>query len=134
MSAFARAYLALSALAFVLIGLNTFHDPVAAMVGLELRPASVSAVNEVRANYGGLQIAIGLVLLTGVLRAEWQRPSLWVSVAVTGGLVAGRVVSITLDGLPNNVVVFFFLLEIVSALTALVLLWRLPLSVEAEPS
>jgi hypothetical protein len=128
MSVFARAYLALSALAFVFIGLNTFHDPVAAMAGLELQPASVSAVNEVRANYGGLQITIGLVLLAGVLRAEWLRPSLWVSAAVTGGLVAGRVVSIALDGLPNSVVVGFFFLEIAAALIALVLLWRLSLS------
>jgi hypothetical protein len=133
-SVFARAYLALSALAFVIIGLNTFHDPVAAMAGLELRPASVSALNEVRANYGGLQITVGLLLLAGVLRAEWRRPSLWVSAAVTGGLVAGRIVSITLDGPPNSVVVAFFFLEIVSALTALVLLWRLPRSIRAEAS
>jgi hypothetical protein len=126
MPVFARVYLALSALAFVFIGLNTFHDPHAAMAGLELQPASVSAFNEVRANYGGLQITIGLLLLAGVRWAEWLRPSLWVSAAVTGGLVAGRIASIALDGLPNSAVVGFFCLEMTSALIALVLLWRLP--------
>jgi hypothetical protein len=119
-------YLAVSALAFVLIGLNTFHDPVAAMAGLELQPKSVSAFNEVRANYGGLQITIGLVLLAGVFSAVWVRPALWVSAAVTGGLVAGRVVSIALDGMPNKAVTGFFGLEILAALVALALLWRLP--------
>jgi hypothetical protein len=126
MFALTRIYLALSALAFVLIGLNTFHDPVAAMAGLELQPSSVSAFNEVRANYGGLQVTIGLVLLAGVLSAAWLRPALWVSAAVTGGLVAGRLVSIALDGLPNSVVVGFFVLEIVATLAAFALLWRLP--------
>lgn len=126
MPIFARVYLALSALAFVFIGLNTFHDPHAAMAGLELQPASVSAFNEVRANYGGLQITIGLLLLAGARWAAWLRPSLWVSAAVTGGLVAGRIASIALDGLPNSIVVGFFGLEMTSALIALVLLWRLP--------
>lgn len=126
MTAFARFYLAVSALAFVLIGLNTFHDPVAAMAGLELQPRSVSALNEVRANYGGLQITIGLVLLAGVLKAAWLRPALWVSAAVTGGLVAGRVVSIALDGMPNKAVTGFFCLEIVAGMIALALLSRLP--------
>jgi hypothetical protein len=125
---FARFYLALSALAFVLIGLNTFHDPVAAMAGLELQPHSVSAFNEVRANYGGLQITIGLVLLAGALSAARVRSALWVSAAVTGGLVAGRTVSIALDGMPNKPVTQFFCLEIVAVLIALALLWRLPSS------
>jgi hypothetical protein len=124
-SLFARAYLALSALVFVLIGLNTFHDPIAAVAGLELRPGSISALNEVRANYGGLQITIGLVLLAGVFSAAWMRPALWVSAAVTGGLVAGRIVSVALDGLPNTVVVGFGVLEFVAALAAVVLLSRL---------
>ncbi|MGZ5202837.1 MAG: DUF4345 domain-containing protein [Telluria sp.] len=126
MSTFARIYLGVSALAFVLIGLNTFHDPAAAVAGLELRPATVSALNEVRANYGGLQITIGLVLLAGVLSSAWLRPALWVNAAVTGGLIAGRIVSIALDGMPNRAVTGFFVLEIVAALIALALLWRLP--------
>ena len=122
----ARFYLMFSALAFVLIGLNTFHDPVAAMAGIELMPGSVSALNEVRANYGGMQITIGLVLLAGALRAAMLRPALWFSAAITGGLAAGRVISIALDGPPNTVVTVLLGIEATSALIALFLLWRLP--------
>ena len=45
-----RLFLSMSAIAFLLIGLNTLYDPVAAMTAIELQPTSISATNEIRAN------------------------------------------------------------------------------------
>jgi len=121
----ARSYLALCAAGFLFIGFSTFHDPVAALAGIELRPTSISALNEVRANYGGLQITIGMMMLAGALMQRWRRPALWIGVAVTGGLVAGRLVSIAIDGLPNHVVISLLVLETTCALIGATLLcWK----------
>ena len=126
MLTFTRVFLALSALAFLLIGLNTFHDPVAAMAGIDLVPASASALNEVRANYGSLQIAFGALLLAGALSASFLRPALWIYFAICGGLVAGRIVGLVVDGVPNHVILTLMATEVVTALVSALLLWRLP--------
>lgn len=120
----ARAYLAISALAFFAIGLNTLLDPARAMAGVELLPGSVSALNEVRANYGGLQVAFGLMLAAGALRTAWTDGALWVSAAICGGLLAGRLLSLMLDGAPNTTVQMLAGIEAVSLLLAAGLLWR----------
>ncbi|MFU5003742.1 DUF4345 domain-containing protein [Pseudomonas paraeruginosa] len=119
-----RVFLAISALVFFYIGVYVFYDPFVGMVGTELQPLSVSAFNEVRANYGGLQIAIGLLLLVGTFSCEWQRPALLVSIAVTGGLVSGRLISISIDGLPNAFTTGLVWLEATSTIIATLLLWR----------
>ena len=51
-----QIFLLLSGIGFMLIGINTFRDPIAAMAGVELGVQSINALNEVRANYGGMQI------------------------------------------------------------------------------
>jgi hypothetical protein len=38
-----RLFLSMSAIAFLLIGLKTLYDPVAAMTAIELQPTSISA-------------------------------------------------------------------------------------------
>ncbi|WP_226623033.1 DUF4345 domain-containing protein [Brucella anthropi] len=119
-----RIFLALSALVFFVIGASIFRDPFIGMAGTELQPLTVSAFNEVRANYGGLQIAIGLMLLNGAFRTHWRRQALWISVAVTGGLLGGRLISIGIDGLPNTFTAGLVWLEAIATIIATVLLWR----------
>lgn len=117
-----RPFLALCALAFALIGVNTFLDPLAAMAPVELAVDTVSARNELRANYGGLQLGLALFLLAGVLRPHWQRPALLAQALLVGGLVLGRAASIALDGLPNGFVQGLLVLEVVTAGLSLLLL------------
>jgi len=117
-----QIYLAVSALAFLLIGLHTFHDPVTAMAGLDMQPHSVNAFNEIRANYGGMHLGISLLLALGLLSKAWRKPSMWINVVFTSGLVLGRLVSISADGWPNDLVRMLLGIEAAAALTGLALL------------
>ena len=65
-----QIFLLLSGIGFMLIGINTFRDPIAAMAGVELGVQSINALNEVRANYGGMQIGIGILLFSAAL-LQW---------------------------------------------------------------
>jgi len=120
MSRLVKLFLILCALAFIYIGLATFHDPLAALAPVEITSNSVSALNELRANYGGLQIGIGLLLLIGALLPSMTRPALLVQALLVGGLAAGRLISIGLDGLPNGFVLMLLALESTIALLSAV--------------
>ena len=70
---FARVVLFVSALAFLGIGVPFLVAPIemTGFVGVSL--AGATADNDVRAVYGGLQIACGLILLVCASRAAWLR-------------------------------------------------------------
>jgi len=121
-----KGFLLLCGLSFLLIGANTFHDPLAAMAPVDLNINTVSALNELRANYGGLQIGMGLFLLAGLCCPTCTRPALLAQVLIVGGLAAGRLVSIALDGQPNAFVQGLVVLESVIALLSLALYLRHP--------
>mgnify|MGYP003397508677 FL=1 len=121
-----QGFLLLCGLSFLLIGANTFHDPLAAMAPVELNINTVSALNELRANYGGLQIGMGLFLLAGLCCKTMTRPALLAQALIVGGLALGRFVSIALDGQPNEFVQGLIVLESVTALLSLALFLRHP--------
>ena len=108
----------------MLIGVNTFRDPVAAMAGVELGVQSINALNEVRANYGGMQIGIGILLFSAGLLSWLSRPALLALSLITGGLVVGRIVSMVLDGMPNTTVQALLILEFLTTIAAIFLFFR----------
>lgn len=117
-----RGYLILSALAFLWIGINTFRAPEHALLGLEMVPTTVTALSEVRANYGGMQMAIGLALLAGAAVSAARTPAIWLNLIITGGLVAGRLISWSLDGPPNSFGQILIGVELTGALVGIALL------------
>lgn len=120
-----QIFLGLSALAFIAIGVNALLDPVAAMDGLELLPQTVTATNEIRANYGGMHIAFGLIMLAATVKAPLQVFALGLNLVITAGLVSGRVISLVVDGMPNDMVLVLIAVEGVSAVIAGLLLYWL---------
>lgn len=124
MPGFTRLFLLLCGAAFIFIGVNTFHDPLAAMAPVELNINSVSALNELRANYGGLQIGMGLLLLAGFRVPALTRPVLLAQALLVGGLALGRIVSIALDGMPSAFVQSLLLLETAISVVSLLLFLR----------
>ena len=119
-----QMFLLLSGIGFMLIGINTFRDPIAAMVGVELGVQSINALNEVRANYGGMQIGIGILLFSAALLQWLSRSALLALSLITGGLVVGRLVSIMLDGMPNTTVQALLILEFVTTVAAIFLFFQ----------
>ena len=121
MSKLAKPFLVLCGAAFVLIGANTFVDPLAAMTPVELNVDTVSARNELRANYGGLQLGMGLLLLAGFREPRITASALLAQALLVGGLAVGRATSIALDGLPNTFVLGLLAVEATTAIVSLAL-------------
>ncbi len=126
MTRLTQLFLLLSGLGFILIGVNTFRDPVAAMAGVELGVQSINALNEVRANYGGMQMGIGLLLISAALMTWLTRPALLALSLVTGGLVVGRLMSVMIDGMPNSTVQALLGLEFFTTVIAIFLFTQQP--------
>jgi hypothetical protein len=95
------------------------------MAPVELNINTVSALNELRANYGGLQIGMGLFLLAGLCCKSYLRPALLAQALIVGGLVTGRLISVAIDGQPNAFIQGLIVLESVTALISWVLFQRL---------
>lgn len=119
---FTRFYLLVSALAFLWIGVNTMVDPRAALAPLDLTPQTNAALNEVRANYGAMQFAIGLLLMLGTLRERWRLTAVVTNMTLCGGLALGRLSSLWLDGMPNDFVFMLLAIEVTVAISGAVLI------------
>jgi hypothetical protein len=68
----------------------------ASRLGLEI--ANAGGINEVRAQYSGFFLAVALVCVASLLGWITRQTSFVVVGAVFGGLLAGRVVSVALNG------------------------------------
>ncbi|HSW12596.1 MAG TPA: DUF4345 domain-containing protein [Solimonas sp.] len=97
-----NGYLLITGLVFAALGLYTLVDPQGAMNagGLGMQLEATAAWSQMRGAGGGVTLAIGLLLMAALTRDHLERPALWAVVAVLGGLEAGRVVSIFVDGMP----------------------------------
>ena len=124
MQHFDRLFLAVVGLIFLGLGSFNLFFPVMGMAGFEIQIATVSALNEIRANYGGMHFAMGALFLAGAFIAALRIPTLLVVALFTGGLVLGRSLSLAIDGLPNLLVCALFALEAVGCIVALVLFKR----------
>lgn len=124
MQLFARLFLAVVAFIFLGLGSYNLFFPAAGMAGFEIQIATLSALNEIRANYGGMHFAMGLFFASGACVAALRVSALLVVALFTGGLVMGRALSLYLDGLPNTVVLSLLALEAIGFVAATVLFRR----------
>ncbi len=95
---FSRIVLALSGCIFAIYGLMCLANPgvPAGYAGMELAQASAST--EVIAMYGGLQTALGVLLVAWAWRPHLIVPALVVILAITAGLALGRASGILRNG------------------------------------
>lgn len=119
-----RWVLGVTAAIFIGYGLICFLYPgfVASIVSLE--PTAASALIELRAMYGGLQTAIGLLALSGALMADLRRPTLLMTLILLGGLALARASAIMIAGLWDFYNLFALVYETATALAALVAVAR----------
>jgi hypothetical protein len=114
--------LALAGLSFIGFGVAFVVSPaeMAGVVGLVAE--TPSALTEVRAMYGGLEIALGMVLLTLLRGATAQVIGLRVAAFAFGGLALGRLTGLVVDGFWQP---FTWLLMAVEILSASLCVWAL---------
>lgn len=97
----ARVVLVLSAIPFVSIGVAFLLFPARMGALVDLTVSGATATADVRAVYGGLQLACGLLLLGVARDARWYRAGLIAQLSLYGGLAGARLLSYPVSGLPS---------------------------------
>jgi len=92
-----RIYLALSLLVWIPYGLYLLFSPDALEAIAGVSATSAAGRTELRAMYGGLEIAIGLLCLAGLLRARIAQQVLATIALLCAGLAAGRAIGLAFD-------------------------------------
>jgi hypothetical protein len=108
------------ALAFCKVGLEAMVDPQAVVAQVGITLDNPSALSSIRAVYGGMHFVFGLLCFWSLLKKP--EPALWLTVLYTSGFLAGRTVSMFVDGAPNAFVVTWFGTEAFSLVASAVLL------------
>jgi len=110
--------LALSGLALIGVGWTGLTDPAGLMRPLGISLDVPSAHNEVRAAYGGMHAALGLFLVVAAARPALRSTGLWVNACIMGGLVAGRLASLVVDGPAGGFVLLLLAVEALAAIAS----------------
>lgn len=85
-----QLFLGFSALAWAGYGLYCFMVPTALADMNVVTAASATGTVEIQAMYGGLQTALGVLALMGLLRNTMTKPALTALAFATGGLFIAR--------------------------------------------
>jgi hypothetical protein len=93
-----RLFLALSAALWFLYGLYCFVVPGALADGAGVAATTPTGTTELRAMYGGLQMALGVLAGLGLVRADLTRSALVGLGLVTAGLGSTRLLGALIGG------------------------------------
>ena len=93
-----RVFLALQTLIWLPYGIVCFFVPEFPANSAGLSATSATATTELRAMYGGLQVAIGLLALFALLNAKRVHSALWCLAILIGGIGLARVLAALMAG------------------------------------
>lgn len=117
---FARILIYLNAAFFVIYGLMFGVSPgdfAQALTGSA--PDTVSAQVDFRATYGGMTLAVGVILW--MLGQKGQlRLGLWAVAILMACMASGRLLGILIDGIPNTLMFVYLAAEVVVLMLACV--------------
>jgi len=99
-----EGYLLVTGALFILVGLRALIGPVGAVA----RPFGIAAdtpdtLHYIRSGSGGVALGCGSAMIAGGILPAYALAGLVVGVAVLGGLVAGRLYSLVVDGRPGRI-------------------------------
>ncbi|MFQ3200052.1 MAG: hypothetical protein ACI9SK_000765 [Zhongshania sp.] len=98
MVVFMAVFLIYLMLSWLGIGAWLLYDPGALEAYAGVVALTPTGVTELRAMYGGMELAIGCVTLLALLRPYWRCHVLFLNGVILGGIAAGRLVGVLLDG------------------------------------
>jgi len=110
-----RLILALSALAFLAFGLAFLVSPAPMAALVHITVLSPTAHTEIRAMYGGLEIGLGVVLLTLLGRQDHVVVGLRVALFAFAGMALGRLAGLVVDGVWQPVMWLLLAIEVAAA-------------------
>ncbi len=117
-------YLFVTGLIFALVGLYSLIDPNAALAPLDLHFQTVNSFSQERGTAGGVTLAVGILMIASAHYRRLVLPALWMVTMALGGLEAGRLVSLFVDGVPGKVVWIYSAFEILGLVQGLFWLRR----------
>ena len=104
-------------------GIYCLLDPASLEAAAGLAATSATGTTELRAMYGGLQAAVGVLALCGLVGgAAMCRVALIALCALPAGLAVGRLVGVLMDGDPTGYTLGALGFELVLAISAALLL------------
>lgn len=127
----ARAFLGLQALLFIPYGLYCLVNPGMLAGAAGVTATSVTGTIELQTMYGGLQVAVGVLCLMGLLRKHLEQVALYTLLFIFAGLAVVRVSLGLMHGDFSSYTVFAMSYE---AFCLLFLCWHLLLRPAASPS
>ena len=98
METYRATVLALAGLGFLGFGLWFLVDPIGPLAAIGITATGAPAATEFRAFYGGLEVGLAALLLAAAAKPTWRVPGLWLVVATNGGIAAGRLIGVAVDG------------------------------------
>jgi len=110
----------LTALFFMGYGLAFALFPIEMAISITgAAPSSASALMDVRATYGGMTIAVGMILMMLTKNEEGLRFALLSIAIILLAMAASRVLGMVMDGAPNGFMYGYLLAEIIGAAIAM---------------
>lgn len=93
-----KGFLILTAIVWVPYGVMCFLDPAALAESTGVVASTPTASTEIRAMYGGLQTAIGVLALLAIFRSGLARSALVCLATLSAGLLTARLLGLAMDG------------------------------------
>ncbi|MBY6196118.1 DUF4345 family protein [Vibrio hangzhouensis] len=87
---------------------------------------SYSASIDVRATYGGMTLAIGIILALLVIKQDTLKLSVIAATLLAGLMAVTRMMGIVAESQPNDTMVFYLGTEVFFSLWGLFILWKFP--------
>jgi len=122
----AKGALLLGAVVFAAIGVGFLLVPVQWASIVDISLPTPMARTDLRATYGGFDVAIGVFLGLCARRTEWIRPGLVALGLAAAGFGGGRLLGIVVEGTASPLMLGFLAIEVTTAVLAFALLHRLP--------
>jgi len=114
-----RVALVVGGAGFLLFGVYFLLNPSGLFQAVGVAgPTPQALLPELRSFYGGLEIGLGLFILTGLVQATIARPALWLMVCVYLGAALGRALGIGIDGVVNSYMLIAGAVELAVAMLA----------------
>jgi len=93
-----KGFLILATIVWVPYGVMCFLDPAALAESTGVVASTPTASTEIRAMYGGLQTAIGVLALLAIFRSGLVKSALVCLATLSAGLLTARLLGLAIDG------------------------------------
>jgi hypothetical protein len=114
----ARIYLGICAVVFFGLGIALLFWPAEILKSVEISFSTNTAFADIRADYGGCILGIGVFLAWCVSKPPLVRTGLLCTGFTFSGYVVGRLLSLMLDGMPKPIIFTLTIIEFLGAAAA----------------